>query len=266
MIGTKMKDTAPVLGLTLVLLLQLNPSALGQSFPSDPSPLELLESAREFQADHRDSEALALYAKVLQVEPDHFDALCAASYLHGQVGKRLRKSGRERHYRQALELAEKALEQRPDHPESNFVMAWACGGIAMISGARKKAQLARKIRDRVEFTLEKDPSHHRAWYVLANWYYKIADANFLERAAARLLFGGLPQGVSFEKAATAYQKAVDLQPNRILYHYELALALSKAGRNGEALAQLEYASGLDPLTSDDPATLGACSKLMRELC
>ena len=260
-----MNCKAHAIGLALVLCSQWDPSALSQATASNPSPLELLESAREFQAQHRDPEALVLYRKVLQAEPDHFDALCAASYLHGLVGKRLTNSARKRHYRQALELAERALELRPDDPESNFVMAWACGGIAMISGSREKARLARKIRDRVEITLEKDPNHHRAWYVLANWYYKIADANFLERAAARLLFGGLPQGVSFEKAASAYQKAVQLRPNLILYHYELALALSKAGRNGEALEELEYASGLDPLTSDDPDTLAACSKLMREL-
>ncbi len=257
-----MNYRAYAIGLTLLLFSPWNSFALGQSAPS---PRELLESARELQAEHRDREALALYRKVLQAEPSHFDALCAASYLHGQVGKRQSESAREQHYRQALELAERALEQRPDDPESNFVMAWACGGIAMISGARQKARLARKIRDRVEITLEKDPSHHRAWYVLANWYYKIADANFLERAAARLLFGGLPRDVSFEKAASAYQKAVDLRPNLILYHYELALALNKAGRKGEALERLEHASGLEPLTSDDPATLVACSKLMREL-
>lgn len=260
-----MNCKAYTFGLALVLCSQWNPSALSQATPSNPSPLELLESARECEVQHRDSEALALYHKVLQAEPDQFDALCAASYLHGQVGKRLRKSAREQHYQQALELAERALKQRPDDPESNFVMAWACGGIAMISGAREKAQLARKIRDRIGITLEKDPSHHRAWYVLANWYYKIADANFLERAAARLLFGGLPQGVSFEKAASAYQKAIQLRPNLILYHYELALALCKVGKKGEALKQLEYASGLDPLTPDDPATIVACNKLMREL-
>ena len=253
------------IGLTLLFFLQWDPSAFGQPAPSDPSPMELLESARELQAQHRDPEALALYRKVLEAEPNHFDAVCAASYLYGRVGKRLSKSAREQHYQQALELAERALEQRPDDPESNFVMAWACGGIAMISGAKEKARLAGKIRDRVEITLEKDPRHHRAWYVLANWYYKIADANFLERAAARLLFGGLPRDVSFEKAASAYRKAVDLRPNLILYHYELALALCKAGKKGEALEQLEYASELDPLTSDDPATLAACNKLMREL-
>ena len=53
--------------------------------------------ARSLQEQYREREALDLYLQALKVDPDHFEAVCAASYLYGQVGKRFldKKSQRE---------------------------------------------------------------------------------------------------------------------------------------------------------------------------
>ena len=102
-----------------------------------------MESARKLQAEHEGAKELSVYLTVLEAVPDHFEALCAASHLYGQVAKRLDGKQRDQYCQRALTLAERALQLRPDDPESNFVTAWAYGGIAMISGVWKKAELAK---------------------------------------------------------------------------------------------------------------------------
>ena len=64
------------------------------------SSTELLERARALQGQYREREALDLYLQALEVDPDQFEAVCGASYLYGQVGKRLRDRRRQREYYQ----------------------------------------------------------------------------------------------------------------------------------------------------------------------
>ncbi len=225
-----------------------------------------MRRASSLQEQYREREALKLYLEALEIDPDHFEALCGASYSYGQVGKRLPDEDSQRdYYEKALSLALQAFADRPDDPESNLVMAWAHGGIALISGSREKVAAGRKIKEHIDRTLESRPGDHRAWYILANLNYQVGTAGFIQKSLAGALFGGLPTGLSMENAISAYRKAVEIHPDFILYRYELARALNRSGLPQEASEHLRLALALDPLFEDDRAVLDRCRQLLARI-
>lgn len=229
-----------------------------------PSSEDLLREARQFERESRPREALEVYLQALEQDPDHLEAICAAAYLFGQVGKRdpeLRKD----YFHRSLELAQQANRLAPGDPDATFVLAWAYGGLALISSAREKVELAQKIKPLIDNTLQKKPKEDRAWYILANWRFRIADANLVERTAARLLAGGLPESATYKSAIEAYRKAVALRPDSILYRRELARALEKDGQLDKARRQCEAALHLPVRNEEDPTLLAQCRAALRRL-
>ncbi len=230
------------------------------------SPTEFVERARALQGQYQEREALALYLQALEIDPDHFEAVCGASYLYGQVGKRLpdRKSQKE-YYQRSQTLARQAFAARPADAEANLVMAWSHGGIALISGFREKVAAGWKVKEHADRTLESRPEDDRAWYILANLNYQVGTAGFLQKSLARVLFGGVPKELSLEKAIMAYRKAVEIRPDFILYRYELGRALNRSGLKREASDHLRQALLLEAKFEDDPAVLKRCRELLSRM-
>ena len=248
----------------ILVLLWLAASGLQEPSPPPQTEAEqIVDRARSLQRLYREREALRLYLEALKASPSHFEAICGASYLYGQVGKRLSSQQEQReYYEKALLLAQQAFAARPQDPEANLVMAWAHGGIALISGFRKKIAAGRKVKEHVDRTLQSRPEDHRAWYILANLNYQVGTAGFFQKRLVMVLFGGLPEELSLEHAIAAYRKAVEIRPDFILYRYELARTLHRLDRPGEAADQLRQALNLDPRFEDDLAVLKQCRQLL----
>ncbi len=226
----------------------------------------LVGTANELREDLKDQDALDRYLQVLEIEPEHFEALSGAAYLYGKLGSHLEQREEQADYfEEAVILAERAIEQAPDHPESNFVMAWAYGGIAMVSNGQKKIEAGKRVYDHVNRVLEQREDDHRAWYVLANLNYEAAGATFVEKAAAQILYGGLPPNLTDRNAIMAYARAVELRQDLILYRFELARVFARVGRYGDALEHLNHALSLEPRLEGDDSLLEQCRELKRKL-
>ncbi len=252
------------LHLSILSFVMLSESWSSVTQPSRRSPpAEPVTHARALQEQYREREALDFYLQALEVDPDHFEAVCGASYLYGQVGKRFPDRERQKeYYRKSQSLARQAFAARPDEPEANLVMAWAHGGIALVSGFREKIAAGWKVKEHVDRTLESRPDDDRAWYILANLNYQVGTAGFLQKSLARVLLGGVPKELSLENAIEAYRKAVGIRPDFILYRYELARALKRSGLQREASEQLRLALTLAPKFEDDSALLRECREFL----
>lgn len=82
---------------------------------------------------------------------------------------------------------------------------------------------------------EIDPKQHFIWGNLADCY--VALANFMNDAQRE---------VEINKAAAAFQKAIELKPDEARYHHDYALALVKLRRFDESLAEATRAAQSDP--------------------
>ena len=216
--------------------------------------------------NYEQQEALDAYNQILEDDPKSFSALWRSSLLYSRLGNEFdEKDQQKEYYNTAKERAERALEIDPVHTQSNFVMAVAMGRMALIVGAKERVAASRDIKKYAERSLEADSSNAGAWHVLGRWNYEISDLNFAERLAANVLFGGIPEGASNEKAAEHIEKAIELNPDMLLYYYDLAKAYDELGQEEQAVATCREALDMPSNAPEDDDTKEDCRELIDDL-
>lgn len=212
-----------------------------------------------------EEKALKLYQKILENNPEDYRALWRASFLYSRIGNRLEKENEQREYfNRAIKLADRALKVDSTDAESNFVKAVAMGRKALISGARERVAASRAIKKYADRAIKYDSTHAGAWHVLGRWHYKVDNLNWIERAAANALFGGIPEASS-KKAKEALEKAISLNGDYILYYLDLAKVYRGLGREKEAISTCKTALQKPLLTPDDEELKKECRKLINDL-
>lgn len=226
----------------------------------------LLAKADSLYETYQEEEALDTYRQVLERDSTQYTALWRASFLYARVGNRFDdKDNKKEYFNKGIELAEQALKVDSTDTQSNFVMSVAMGRKALISGAKQRVAASREIKKFVDRALEADSSNAGAWHVLGRWHYKVANLSFVERLAANTLFGGIPGDASNEEAASAIERAIELNPDYVLYYYDLARVYEEMGRDEEAIQTCRTALDLENLTPDDPNLKEDCRELIDDL-
>ncbi|MBC7448353.1 MAG: hypothetical protein H7330_09870, partial [Hymenobacteraceae bacterium] len=114
--------------------------------------------------------------------------------------------------------------------------------------------------------LRDEPGHADAWQLLARWHFKTANYTIFETLASRLLLGRIPHDATNAKAREAIQKAIELNPARIDYYYDLARMCLLKGRREAALQAL--VEGTEPaalVTTEDLAVSRQMERLLGQL-
>src|SRR5262249_24483638 len=78
-----------------------------------------------------------------------------------------------------------------------------------------------------------DPRSDLAWHVLGRWHMAFADVNPAKRMLAQMTYGKLPDS-TYEDAARCFEKAIELNPNRLMHYIELGTAYAHMGRANDA--------------------------------
>ena len=237
--------------MSLFLLLALGVFGQGNSAQIQ----DLLDSATKLRAVNNEALALTKYDEVLKLDPDHYEALHSASLLYSRVGNRFsadNQAKKEEFFKKAKSLADRAIKANPTDAEGQFVMSVAMGRMALISDAKGRVAASKDIKKYAELALKYDPKHAGAWDVLGRWNSKVANLSFAEKAAANLLFGGVPEGASNENAVRCFENALKYKPNYILYMYDLATAYYQVKNTDKCKAMLNALIKLPAETQDDP--------------
>jgi Flp pilus assembly protein TadD len=71
------------------------------------------------------------------------------------------------------------------------------------------------------------------------------------RAMAQVAFGKLPDS-THEEAATCFQRAIALNPNRLMHYIELGLVYAQMGRTDEARRFINTGLSMPNTEKDDP--------------
>lgn len=226
---------------------------------------ELMERGKAIdETDYK--AALDLYNKVLLQDETHFEALWRGAFVMTKIGTNYTdKNAAKFYFEIALERAQKAYSINPNSYQSNYVLAVAYGRLGDVIGAKERVQNSEKIKQLVERAVELNPNHAASLHILGKLHYRLTNLNVAEKAAANLLWGGLPQGVSNELAAQYYQRAVDNRPDYILYYLDLALAHLQLKDRVKAREVLNKAIALPARTEDDPMYIKKCQELLRQI-
>ena len=225
---------------------------------------QLLQQAKQLLNSYKDSEALTLYEQVLEMAPDNFEALCKASLLHCRIGDRYTdETSKIDHFIKAKQYAQKAYALNPDEAESNYVMALSTGAEAMVSGPRQRLIQINEIKDFVDAALARNNRHAGAWHILGRWYYKMANLNLAEKVASKMLFDGVCEEATNEKAAMALENAVAYDPGNIQYYFDLANVYAEMKNSTACIATLEKAMSLTYQTKEELELSRRCKLMLQ---
>jgi tetratricopeptide (TPR) repeat protein len=227
---------------------------------------KLLAEARALQKQYKDSEALAKYEQVLALAPGHYEALWQASVLSVRIGSRYTDETRKAAYFSAARLySTRALVVNPEGAEGNYAEALALANQATLLSARGRLIAYKEMREYVFKATEKAPKWADAWQLLGRWHYRVDHYNPLERAFSKLVLGGMPNGASTRRALTALSRAHELDPARIQFCYDLARVRLNQGQRSQAIAVLQEAAQLTPVTSEELEMSRRCRSMLVQL-
>ena len=215
--------------------------------------LALTSAANTMEIMMDENGALNKFKEVLKIQPANIYALNKCSELCSRIGKRqFDKKIIIDFYDAAKAYAGLALKLEPKNAEANCVMAIALGRSSLNKGGKEKIATAKEIKKYVDIALKNDPQNFKAWHVLGRWNYELSNLNFIERTAAKLLYGSIPFG-SVQEAIFAFEKVNSLANGFILNHLELAKAYYKNDETAKAITTINKMLLLPNHTQDDAA-------------
>lgn len=247
-----------------VLLLLTAQSALSQSGHGRSD--ELLGQAAERYALGDLKGARASTLEALGASPGRFTVLHRLARVESMLAEDASGEEGRRLVAAAVEHAREAVKTAPDSAAGHLELAVALGRQALKEGPKTQLSLSREIKSEVDRTLALDPAQGRAWHVLALWNRKLASLNFIERAVAKTVLGGVPKGASMENAVADLQKAIELESAYVNHRLELGRTFMELKRPNDARRELERAVSLPPGGSPlDPKYQAEARELLARL-
>jgi tetratricopeptide (TPR) repeat protein len=206
-----------------------------------------------FYARLQASEALKYYLPAEKLEPNNVRLLVHISreYRH-LMSDETDRTSKIRLGSVAVEYAKRAVAVDPKDPDAQLAVAISYGKVQPYEGYRQRFDAVHVIKKAADKTIELDPHNDLGWHVLGRWYEGLAEVDPLHRALAQTL-GGLPPA-TYQDAATCFEKAIQLNPNRLMHYIELGKVYVAMGKKDEGCRLIQKGLAMQNTEKDDPQT------------
>jgi tetratricopeptide (TPR) repeat protein len=214
---------------------------------------ELIAEGDFFYARLQASEALKYYLPAEKLEPNNVRLLVHISreYRH-LMSDETDSTKKVKLGNIAVEYAQRAVAAGPKDPEAQLAVAISYGKVQPYEGYRQRFDAVHVIKDAADRTIELDPHNDLGWHVLGRWYEGLAEVDPLHRTLAQVL-GGLPPA-TYQDAATCFEKAIQLNPNRLMHYIALGKVYVEMGKRDEGCRLIQKGLGMQCTEKDDPQT------------
>ena len=173
------------------------------------------------------------------------------------------RARRDSLYAEARLLAERAVRVNAAGADGHYMVAVAIGRVALTKGPRERVRSARVIRDEALRATELDTRHDGAFHVLGRWNAEIQRLPGLTKFFAKTFLGAsIFNEATWENAEQYLSQAVNINPQDIYHHLDLAETLIDMDRPQDARTHLERVGQLplgcdpqDPVYKQQAATL-----------
>lgn len=236
------------------LLLAVWLSVLAGVPASAQSAAELLQKGEVFDRKFEAGEALKHYLAAEKLEPQNagLQIRIARQYRH-LMSDTASKEEKLRLGRLALGHGQRAAALAPGDAEAQVSVAITYGKMMPFFGSKEQVQTSPRIKAALDRTLRLDPRHDTAWHILGRWQRTLAEITGIKRALAGAIYGGLPKG-SDEEARKSFEKAIALNPHRLMHYIELGRVYARLGRRDDARRFLSKGLAMPSVEKDDPET------------
>lgn len=230
---------------------------------------ETFEDAKKLREQSKFLESLVLFQALLKNDSSNVEYLHNTAYLLCKTGVlKKEETERQKDYRTAEYLSRKAIALNKNSAESHYTLALALGRINEHAPSKQKIANAKVIKTEAETAVKLNPKLARAWHILGHWHRAVAGFNAVEKIMINTMFGGVPEGGSYEEAIECFSKAVELEPKAMIHSYELALTYHKRGNKNDdiyAKVWLKKTIALPVLSEEDNETLRKSKELLKKL-
>ena len=213
---------------------------------------DLVKNGDEFDLKLQASQALDFYLLAEKLEPKNADLLLrvARQYRHLMADattreEKLRLGGI------GLNYAQRAAALAPNDSEAQLSPAISYGKMVAIQGMKEQTEASRRIKDAADKAIRLDPNNDLAWHVLGRWNRVLAGVSGAKRALASLLYGELPAGSNAE-AVVCFQRAIQINPNRLMHYIELGIVYAQMGKSADARRVIVQGLAMPDVEKDDP--------------
>ena len=218
------------------------------------SPDDLVAKGDIFDQKFQATEALECYLPAEKLEPTNVRVLvCIARQYRYLLADAKTRDEKLRLGGIALNYAQKAAALAPDSAEAQLSVAISYGKMLPFMDTKSQFQASPYIKAYAEKAIKLDPQNDLAWHVLGRWHRTLSDVNMLKRTVASFMYGQLPKTTT-EKAVICFEKAIEINPHRLMHYVELGRAYAQMGKTEEARRFIEKGLSMPSVEKDDPET------------
>lgn len=241
--------------------------ALALTIPSGAaeSAGELIQKGDVHYDKLQPAEALKFYLPAEKLEPSNVRLLVRISrqYRHlmsdaSKKEEKLRLGGI------AVDYAQRAMTLAPNDAEAQLAGAISYAKVLPLLGKREQMNNSRLIKSSAEKVVKLDPRNDLGWHVLGRWHLLMADLSGVKRALGELIYGKLPTATN-ESAVLCFEKAIALNPNRLMHYIEIGRTYAQMGRNEEARKFISKGLAMTNTERDDPETKAKGREVLQKL-
>ena len=232
----------------LILFLLLHAGQLPAASEVD----ELIKRGAAHDDQRKANDALKYYLPAEKLEPDNAGLMVRIarqySYLMTEAST---DSEKMQLGTTALAYAERAVKLDPNLCEAHLSVAICHGKMLPLMGTRRKLELSRIIKDEADKAVALDPKNDLAWHLLGRWHQELATLGGAFKAVAQLIYGKIPTATN-EESAKCFEKAIALNPNRLMHCIELGRTYAQMHRDDEAKKMINKGLAMPNREKEDP--------------
>lgn len=239
--------------------------ALASTGRGAESARELIQEGDVFYAKLQAADALKFYLPAEKLEPNNAKLLVriAREYRH-LMSDATKAAEKLQLGNTAVDYALRAVALEPNDPETQLAVAISYGRLLPLQETKQQVANSRLIKIAADKTIALDPNNDLAWQVLGRWYLALADIGTVRRALARVAYGKLPPA-KYEDAVCCFEKAIALNPNRLMHYIELGRTYAQMGRDADARKFITKGLAMSDTEKDDPETKNLGRQILKKL-
>lgn len=252
----------------LLLLTACSSFKPAETVPAKPAPSEQPKISKEpaaaesiLQGDERyarfdEQGALDAYLAAIRLEPGSYEALWKAArgiedLSDLVIGKDpASREKRLKMYSDAVAYATRAVAANPGDTWGHCFLSSSMGKRAVLMSIKDQINASKKIRDEIDRAIELDGTNDLAYHGLGRWQRRAAEVGQARRFLGKLVYGSIPEG-SFADAEAAFKKAIELKPDYLDHHLELARTYVAMGKYDLAVPEYQKVIDLPPMVARD---------------
>lgn len=214
-----------------------------ETFAENEKLLALLQQGDVQFSHHQPRSALATFQEAEKLDPNRLDVLLRLSQQHGNlIAEAKSPADAQRSAERSLSYAKRSVEIAGENAKAHLALAVAYGRLADFVSNKTKLEYSKIIKTETLKSIVLDPTDDYAYHVLGRWNYSVANLNPVLKFMAQYIYGGVPVA-SNDEAVRYFKHAIEIAPQRIIHHHELARTYLAEGQRD--LARKEWQTVLE---------------------